>query len=49
MTEPLATPFRSFIAPQPNYANSGTHSKVDVSPIGAEPEVGLILLDDIND
>ena len=49
MTEPLATPVRSFIAPQPTYVHSGTRSKVAVNPIGAEPEDGLILLDDIND
>ena len=49
MTEPLAKPFRSFIAPQPNYVHSGTRSKVDVSSIGAEPEDGLIWIDDIND
>jgi len=49
MIEPLTTPVRSFIAPQPNYVNSGTRSKVDVSSIGAEPEDGLILLDYIND
>ena len=49
MIEPLTTPVRSFIAPQPNYVNSGTRSKVDVSSIGAEPEDGLIWIDDIND
>ena len=49
MTEPLATPVRSFIAPQPTDVNSGTSSKVDVSSIGAEPEDGLIWIDDIND